>query len=185
MNYLDIIIILLLIWGGWKGFRKGLIIELFTLFALFLGLYAGIHFSDYVADQMSSGGIEEKSYTPVVAFIITFLAVGAMVYFGGKAIEKVVKVAQLSAVNKILGIALGVLKMCFFVGTSILIIESMDDRSDILDESTKDGSLLYHTTKSVVTVTIPAFKESSLLIKESLRDGNLLEENETESDINS
>ena len=174
MNYLDIIIILCLILGGWKGFKKGLVIELFTLFALFLGLYAGIHFSDYAANLLMSEGTAESSYVPVVAFIVTFLAVGAMVYFGGKAVEKVIKVVQLSAINKVLGIVLGVLKMCFFVGTAILIIESMDDRSDFVEEETKENSLLYNPIKTVVTFTIPAFKESSLLIKESLDNEDLI-----------
>ena len=166
-----------MIWGGWKGFRKGLIIELFTLFALFLGLYAGIHFSDYVAELIVSEGAEESSYIPVIAFVITFLAVGAMVYFGGKAVEKVIKVAQLSAVNKILGIVLGVFKMCFFVGTAVLILESMDDRNDFIKEETKENSLLYHPIKAIVTFTIPAFKESSLFLKESIESTDLIPEN--------
>jgi len=49
MNYLDIILVLPLIIGAWRGFKKGFIIELFTLLALLVGLYAGIHFSDFVA----------------------------------------------------------------------------------------------------------------------------------------
>lgn len=163
-----------LLWGAWKGFKKGIIIELFTLFALFLGLYAGIHFSDYVAELLIEEGTEEKSYVPVVAFIITFLAVGAMVYFGGKAVEKVVKIVQLSAVNKVLGAALGILKMCFIVGTAIVILDSMDNRSDFIDEETKEGSLCYKPIETLVTYTIPAFKESSLLIKESLTNKALI-----------
>lgn len=153
-------------------------IELFTLFALFLGLYAGIHFSDYAAGLITDLDKTPESYTPVIAFVITFLAVGAMVYFGGKAFEKVVKIAQLSAVNKILGAALGILKSVFFLGTAIILIESMDDRSDIIDEETKSGSLLYNPAKTIVTTTIPAFKESSLLIKQALQEEDLLTTNE-------
>lgn len=174
MNFIDIFIILFLLYGAWKGFKKGLVIELFTLFALFLGLYAGIHFSDYVASLITDVTEEPLSYTPVVAFIITFLAVGAMVYFGGKAFEKVVKIAQLSAVNKILGALLGVLKATFFLGTAIILLESMDDRSDILNEETKSDSLLYHPAKTIVITTIPAFKESSLFLKESLQEENII-----------
>ena len=45
MNYLDIIIIIPLIWGAYKGFRKGFIIEIASLIALILGIWGGINFS--------------------------------------------------------------------------------------------------------------------------------------------
>ena len=168
MNFLDVFILVLLVWGAYKGFKNGLVIELFTLFALFLGLYAAIHFSDYLAEKVMGETPNEESYIPVIFFILTFLAVGAMVYFGGKAFEKVIKVVQLSALNKLAGALFGLIKFTFIAGTIILIIESMDNRSDIISDETKNGSLSYTFTKSVVTFCIPAFDESKLFIVESL-----------------
>jgi membrane protein required for colicin V production len=170
VNFLDIFIIVLLAWGTYKGFKNGLVIELFTLFALFLGLYAAIHFSDYVAEKFMGEVADEDSYIPVVAFILTFLAVGAMVYFGGKAFEKVIKVVQLSLVNKMAGALFGLIKYVFIAGTIILISESMDSRSDFIDEDTKSSSLFYGATKKVVTFCIPAFDESKLLIVNALSE---------------
>ena len=87
MNYIDILILVPVIYAGWKGFKHGLIIEVFTLLALVVGLYAGIHFSDYVAGVLKTSFDWHSKYVPVVSFTITFLGVGAMVYFAGKAIE--------------------------------------------------------------------------------------------------
>lgn len=168
MNFLDVFILVLLVWGAYKGFKNGLVIELFTLFALFLGLYAAIHFSDFLAEKITDETPSEESYVPVIAFILTFLAVGAMVYFGGKAFEKVIKVVQLSALNKLMGALFGLIKYTFIAGTLIVIVDSMDNRSDIISDETKDGSVSYTFTKSVVTFCIPAFNESKLLIKNTL-----------------
>ena len=44
VNYLDIIFIVPLIWAGFRGFKKGLIIEVSTLIAFGLGIWGGIHF---------------------------------------------------------------------------------------------------------------------------------------------
>lgn len=44
MNFLDLIIILPLIYAAYKGFKHGFIIELFTLLAIIVGIYVGIHF---------------------------------------------------------------------------------------------------------------------------------------------
>lgn len=150
------------------------------MFALFLGLYAGIHFSDYLAQKLLPVENQHESYVPVVAFAITFLAVGAMVYFGGKAFEKVIKVVQLSFLNKALGALFGILKMFFFVGAGILILESMDMKSDMIDEETKDGSLLYNPAKKVITGTIPAFKESTLFLQYALESDQSVAESNVE-----
>ena len=122
MNFLDILILVPLIYAGWKGFKHGLIIEVFTLLALVVGLYAGIHFSDGVSKWLKVTFQWDSEYLPVISFTITFLAVGAMVYFAGKAIERVVKVTNLTPVNKFLGLFFAVLKMTYFVSVAIVLL---------------------------------------------------------------
>ena len=124
MNYIDILILIPLLYAGWKGFKHGLIIEVFTLLALVVGLYAGIHFSDYIAGVLKNSLSWRSKYVPVVAFTITFLGVGAMVYFAGKAIEKVVKITGLTPINKGLGIFFSILKMLYFISVILVLIES-------------------------------------------------------------
>lgn len=168
MNFLDLFIAAALVWGAWKGFKRGFIYELFTFLALFLGLYAGIHFSDYAVNLLTTEGEEPAKYLPIIAFALTFLAVGAMVYFAGKALEKVIKVVQLSLLNKVIGGVFGALKFAFYCGAAIILLESYDEKSDILSDDTKSGSLFYNGVQGLVRATIPAFNESALFMKEIL-----------------
>ncbi len=170
MNFLDILIVCLLIYAGWKGFKKGFIIELFTFLALFIGLYAGIHFSDVVSEFLIERFEMDPSSTalPIVSFALVFLAVGAMVYFLGKTLEKVVKVVQLSLINKLLGIFFSVLKMVFIIGALLLLAESYDEKNDFVSQESKDASLLYYPFQNIVTTCIPAFEESTLFLKNFL-----------------
>ena len=46
MNYLDIFIVCLILLGSYRGFSKGLINELSSVFALILGVYGSLKFSD-------------------------------------------------------------------------------------------------------------------------------------------
>ena len=39
VNYIDVIILLPLVYGAYKGFSQGLIVEMSTLFALVLGVF--------------------------------------------------------------------------------------------------------------------------------------------------
>lgn len=184
MNFIDVVIFAALLFAAYSGFKKGLIIELFTFLAFFLGLYAGIHFSDYLAGLFIDEAKAHESYMPAVTFTLVFLAVGAMVFFGGKALEKVVKVAQLNLLNKLLGVFFSVVKMIFIIGASILIIESYDKSEDFISVDTRNNSLIYNPTKMVVTFCIPAFEESMLVLKNTLfEEENTLDEGVKEKSI--
>ena len=171
MGFLDIVFAIIFAWGAWKGFKKGFVIELFTFLALFLGLYAGIHFSDFVAGLLKNELKLESEYMPTISFTIIFLLVGALVYFGGVAIEKIVNIAQLSLLNKFLGVLLGILKMVFVLGAVTLLIESYDQKGDFVSDKAKEESYFFIPLQSAITFAIPAFEESSLFLKDTLVNG--------------
>ncbi len=169
MSIVDILILIPLGYAAWKGFQHGIIIEVFTLLALMVGIYAGIHFSDVTANWMKNSLGWDSEYLPVIAFTITFLGIGAMVYFAGKMIEQFVKVTNLTPINKAFGIVFAVLKMTYFVSVFLVLLESYDEKGDFLPPSMKEKSLLYNPILKVSTTTIPALKESTLFVKNALQ----------------
>ena len=175
VNLLDIIIIVPLLIFAYSGFKKGFIIELFTFLALFVGLYAGIHFSDGVASFLQEQFSFTSEYLPTIAFTITFLLVGAMVYFAGVAIEKAVKAVSLSLPNRFLGALFGGVKMLLFTGTSIILLQSYDEKSDIISEESKEGSLLFLPVESTTAFLMPSLKNSTIFLKNALNDKDLLD----------
>ena len=170
MNFIDITILIPLAYAAWKGFKHGLIIEIFTLMALVLGIYAGIHFSDYASTFLKDALEWNSKYLPVVAFTLTFLAVGAMVYFAGKALERVVKFTGLSPINKTFGIIFSLIKMSYFISVLIVLLESYDEKNDFFPEETKTASLLYVPIKNLSTSTIPGITESTIFLKNALKE---------------
>ena len=175
MNLLDILIIIPIGFGIYRGFKKGFVIELFTFLALFIGLYAGIHLSDGVAGFMRESMSIKSEYLPTIAFTVTFLLIGAMVYFAGIAIEKLVRAASLSLPNRLLGAVIGGLKMLLFTGTAIILLESYDEKSDIISEDTKEGSLLFLPVENTTAALIPSLKNSTIFLKNALKDKELLD----------
>lgn len=169
MSIVDILILIPLGYAAWKGFQHGIIIEVFTLLALLVGIYAGIHFSDVTSNWMKNSLGWDSEYLPVVAFTITFLGIGAMVYFAGKMIEQFVKITNLTPINKAFGIVFAVLKMTYFVSVFLVLLESYDEKGDFLPPALKEKSLLYNPILKVSTTTIPALKESTLFVKNALQ----------------
>lgn len=165
MNYLDIILVIPLIIGAWRGFKKGFIIEIFTLLALLVGLYAGIHFSDFLSGLLRDHLGMTSEYVPIIAFTLIFLGVGAMVYFAGKLLERAISVVALTPLNKFAGLAFGLIKMLFFTSAALVILESYDEKNEFLPDDLKSKSLLYHPVKNVSLTTIPALRHSDLFIR--------------------
>lgn len=165
MSFLDIILVLALIYGAWQGFRKGLVIELATLAAFILGIWAGINFSDWTAQGINDATGWDSDYLPVVAFTVTFLVVGAGVYFGGKALEKVINLAALKTINKVAGLLFGSGKVLFIASICLVILESYDQKGEFLKPEWKKESKLYHPVKDLSLSTIPGLEYSGLFIQ--------------------
>lgn len=173
MNYLDIVILVPLVYAAWTGFKKGFIIEVFTLLALFVGLYAGIHFSEYASKGIKNAFSWDSQYLPAVSFTLTFLLVGAMVYFAGKALEQVVKFAMLSPLNKLGGVIFALLKGSYLVSIVLLLLSSYDKNNHFIPKETKDNSLLYNPVLKLSKHTIPGFSQSSFFKEEEENDAKL------------
>ncbi|MCB2221320.1 MAG: CvpA family protein [Bacteroidetes bacterium] len=147
MNYIDIIFIIPIIWFAYKGFKRGLIIELASLVALILGIYAALYFSGYAADFLVNNFDMGPKYVPVVAFIITFIGVVIVVHFIGRIMEKLINMVALGFLNKLTGGIFGIMKAILFISIVLMIIHHFNDQ--FISKDKQEGSLLYEPIAGV------------------------------------
>ncbi|MFA7272464.1 MAG: CvpA family protein [Crocinitomicaceae bacterium] len=169
MNFIDILLLIPLVYAAWKGFQKGLIIEVFTLMAFFVGIYAGIHFSDYAAEWLKEKLDLSSDYLPIAAFTVTFLVIGALVFFAGKAIEQVVKITALSPMNKMGGLVFGSLKMLLILSVFLSVLESYSEKNNLISVETKEASVLYHPVQTIGLYTVPGLRSSTIFLENALK----------------
>jgi len=170
MNFIDIVLLIPIVYFAYKGFRNGFIIEVCTLLALLVGIYAGIHFSDGTANLLKEKWDYDSPYLPVIAFTLTFLAIGAMVYFGGKFLEKVVDISGLSIVNKLGGVAFAIVKALYLLSVLLVIFESYDEKAQFVEPETNTNSMLYNPIMDLSESTIPHLKESSIFLRNTFKE---------------
>ncbi|MBP8960541.1 MAG: CvpA family protein, partial [Bacteroidales bacterium] len=72
MNYIDIIILIIMVIAVIYGFINGFIREVASLAALILGIWAAIKFSDWTALKLYEWFDMTGRYVGIIAFIITF-----------------------------------------------------------------------------------------------------------------
>lgn len=163
MNYIDIAVATPLLWGAYKGFTKGLVIELASIIALILGCYVGMHFSDVTSGYLRKIVTIEESFMPIVSFAVTFIVVVFGVYLLAKVLEKVINLVALKLINKISGAVFGALKAAFIVSLIVVFVESIDKKLDLMPKEIKESSLLYSPIGEIAPGIIPAMKDLDAL----------------------
>ena len=154
MNWLDLILVVPLAWFTYKGFKKGLVFELFALAGLLLGTWAAVHFSSFVAELI---GIEGSSAI-LVAFFVTFVGVVVLSYFAGKLGNGILKVMKLDMLNKLLGALFGMLKCVCILSVLLYYVTVIDYKDKLITPQVKQHSLLYHPVESTGNLIIGGVK---------------------------
>jgi len=147
MNYIDIILVIPIIWFAYQGFKRGVVIELTSLAALVLGIYAALYFSGFAADFLVNNLDIGLKYLPVVSFIITFIIIVFLVYTVGKILEKVINMVALGFINKLAGGIFGLLKGAVLISIIFMIINHFND--DLISPEKKEGSMIYDPVENI------------------------------------
>ncbi len=72
MNWIDLIIVVLLILSIVSGFTNGLVKEVASLAGLILGIWGAIKFSFYTADKLYEWFDMTGQFVGIIAFLVTF-----------------------------------------------------------------------------------------------------------------
>jgi len=141
MSPIDIVFILFAVFGFYKGFKNGILIEVTTLMALILGFYGAQHLCSFTAKFLN----ETLQWNPAqgyqISLVISFVLIVVAVYLLGKMLTKVASMILLGGVNKILGGLFGVLKISVIFGVLLAYGQTYFDLLSWLPESSIESSL--------------------------------------------
>jgi membrane protein required for colicin V production len=162
MNYIDIVLCVPLLWGLYKGFSKGLIIEAASIIALGLAIWGGIKFSDFLTGYIHAHVSWDIKYLPVISFAVIFLGILILVYSIAKLMERLVKAVSLGFVNKLAGGIFGMLKFGLILSVIIFVLNAIEKNIRIIPAEAKQKSLLYEQVGKIAPLIIPGLRESKL-----------------------
>lgn len=149
MNYLDIIIAIILFLFGFKGFRKGFIIEVVTLLAFAVGIYGAMHFSDFTARHLQEFMEINPKYLNTIAFVLTFILLVIGVNILGRWLTNIIKAMNLGFFNKLGGFLFGVAKGLLLCSTLLLVLNNLQ-WIGLVKEEVKQTSYLYPYVEKTV-----------------------------------
>lgn len=102
---LDVIFLIILVYFMQKGYSRGAIMSLLVFASTLLGFVVASKFSGTVSKLLFSVESDSLLYrlAPVLAYFIVFFAVVFLVRLAAKFSKKVIKKAQLSLIDKLVG----------------------------------------------------------------------------------
>lgn len=119
MNFVDILLLLPLVYGLVRGLLKGLVHELASVLAIIFGIYFAYTYSAKMSTWLAKHFEASETTLEIAGYISVFLVVSLGLYALAFILTKMLKFMMLGMVNRVLGGVFGFLKslllLCLFI----------------------------------------------------------------------
>lgn len=169
---LDIVLLALLTWYGFKGYRKGIVQVLFSTIAMIAATLGALKLSGKLSGYFFQKDSDISPWLPVLSFILVFAAILFLVYLISKTVDSSLKKVRLGWLNRLAGMALYILIISFVFSTVLWI----GDKVNLIKPETKAASVTYPLIAPIAPIgfeffgTILPFVKSSYAELEALFD---------------
>jgi membrane protein required for colicin V production len=137
---IDIFVYIILVLAIVRGWRKGLILAVFSLVCGLIGLAAAVKLSAVFAIHMKSDLHITSRWLPLIAFILVFVLVIILISWTGRLVEKLIKWVLLEWLNKLGGILLFI--VLYFSVYSIILFYGTE--TGFISKRAANESSYYH-----------------------------------------
>lgn len=163
MSILDIVLGGLLIFGFYKGWKNGVLVEIASILALVAAFYGTIHFS-YIASEYLNEQLDwNETFIKIAAFAITFLAILIGVNLLGKLLSKAADFAMLGFLNRVAGGIFGIVKVALIIGVLLSFLERANQPLDLIAPEVFEQSVLYGPIKESGALVFSGILETEFL----------------------
>ena len=158
MNILDIIILICLIPAIIQGIRKGFIAQVISTISLIIGIWLSAKFTGLAEPWLGKFVNASGPALTITTFVLITIAVCVALYFLGKLLEKIIRLATLEWLNKLLGALFATAKCIIILAIAALLFESINAKSNLVSKEYIADSTLYGTLKGFAEFIFPYIK---------------------------
>jgi membrane protein required for colicin V production len=161
MNWIDLIIVVLLILSFINGFINGFVKEVASLAALILGIWGAIKFSSFTAAKLYDWFDMSGQYVGLIAFLITFGIIVVVIHFIGIIADKIISAIALGFLNRLLGMVFGVIKSVLILSVIFCVLNAIDVRRPFLPKEKIEESKFYNPISDIAAAIFPIIGEGN------------------------
>ncbi len=151
---IDIIFGLVLAWGFYQGYTRGIIKTVFTIFSIVFGLMVAFKLSPAATRFLETAFHTDSPFTFIAGFLLAFILTMIIIRLAAQFLEKALQTANINVINKFAG---GMLMSALYTLVFSLLIW-FGDKSHIITEKTSKESISYPFVKEFPSKMYSAYE---------------------------
>ena len=160
---IDIFFLLFFAWGAFKGFKKGLIIAIFSFLSLIIGVIGALKLTHITSIYFQQTTHIDSIYTPFITFLFLLIVIIVLINLLGKLLTKMLSIVALDLINKLAG-AILLASIYIFIYSSILWFLN---QVNLINPSTKLESTTFYLLEPLAANIIEFLGQILPMIKNS------------------
>ena len=166
MIYIDLIVIVVLLYAFLKGFSNGLVNELASFLGLLMGAIISYSFSDDLSKIIDDYVEIDGQILNILSFILLFILTSLLFTIAGKYMTKLIKYISLGTINRLLGGIFSSLKFLIIIVSISMVINYFSEllAIEIIPSDQKNKSTVYPILISIGDLLLEVLNNKSLTI---------------------
>lgn len=137
-SVLDIVVLFIIGWGGYKGFHKGFFVELLSLFTFIL-LLVGVFWAISATFQLSADriGFAPPKAGAFITFVLLYVVIALGVSWFDKTIKNKFELEIFEGFDSFVGLIFGVIKYALglSIGLELVVSAGITSRNELLNNT--------------------------------------------------
>ena len=150
MNWLDIVLVVLVVVGIVKGYKDGFIRQIVFFIALIAAIYLCSRVAVNIREYMIQTGWFDTSTVTLLSYILAFIMIAGIITLAGWIMHKMIDVTPLSLFNHFAGAALGLVGTMLILSLALNIMAVVDRGSALIPQDAKTESRFYYYIKDII-----------------------------------
>ena len=158
VSLFDFLISGIMIWGIYKGYVQGFIIQTIALFVLLAGVFVALKLSVSFYDAVIDKSTVALPNFPVIMFAVIFGFIVFASNYVALLVQKQVMSIPKPITTRILGAFFGGLKYMFIISIMLSFVDRLDNNFEIVTEKEKSRTIFYQPFLNFAPTILPRLR---------------------------
>ena len=149
MSYLDLFFGVVIAWGAYSGFSKGLIKELASILGVIFGIFLAKNYYPYLDIKLKPIFESEAGFISILSAILIFLLTIMVFKIIAKFLTKFLKIIALGLLNRIIGSVFGIFKTVLLLCILVFIFSNINNVTGIIKAEKLSQSFFYSKIEKI------------------------------------
>jgi membrane protein required for colicin V production len=154
VSFLDVFIVLVLIWAIYKGYKRGPVVHAVSLLIIVVGIALFGAISTSIAGYISDRATVSLDNLDLIVFAVLFTATTWLANFISKKTEAAGAAKPKGIGSIALGILASLVKYLYILSITLLFFAQFNKSYQLIDAGEEERTKLYTTVKSIAPATI-------------------------------